>query len=55
MTLTMAFPRQAVATHGNGFRLFQPFWPLFRLPPVATGCERKALSEEGLFVKSSPG
>jgi hypothetical protein len=30
------------STHGNGFRLFEPFSPPRRLPPVATGCDRWA-------------
>jgi hypothetical protein len=47
--------RQLVATHGNGFRLFEPFSPPCHLPPVATSCDRSALSEEGLLVKFSAG
>ena len=34
-TLTTAFPRQPVATHGDGFRLFEPFSRPLHLPPVA--------------------
>jgi hypothetical protein len=49
----MAFVRQPVATHGNGFRAFLPFLPPFDLPAIATGCDRLALSEEGPFVTSS--
>jgi hypothetical protein len=33
---------QLVATHGNGFRQFEPFPPPFRLPPIATSCARSA-------------
>src|SRR6266480_2867404 len=39
--------RQRVATHGNGFGLFEPLFARSDLPPVATGCARSALSEEG--------
>jgi len=40
--LTMRSNPQAVAIHGNGFRLFEPFsWPL-RLLPIATGCNHEA-------------
>jgi hypothetical protein len=39
---TMAFLRQLMATHGNGFRLSEPFSTLPHLPPVATGCNRSA-------------
>jgi hypothetical protein len=46
LLLTMAFPRQPVATHGNAFRLFEPFLEASHLPPVATGlppgCHRVA-------------
>jgi hypothetical protein len=38
----MALPRQLVATHGNGFRLFVPFSRPFDLPLVAMGCDRSA-------------
>jgi hypothetical protein len=55
LLLTMAFPRQPVAAHGNGFGLFPPFSRPDHLPPVATDCDRWALSEEGLLVKSSAG
>jgi hypothetical protein len=34
--------RQLVATHGNGFRLSEPFLAPADLPPVATGCDRSA-------------
>jgi hypothetical protein len=37
-----AFLRQLMATHGNGFRLSEPFSTLPHLPPVATGCNRSA-------------
>ena len=47
--------RQLVATYGNGFRLSEPFSAPSHLPPVATGCDRWALSEEGLLVKFSAG
>jgi hypothetical protein len=47
----MAFLRQLMATHGNGFRLSEPFSMLPHLPPVAIGCNRSALSEEGPLVK----
>jgi hypothetical protein len=47
--------RQLVATDGNGFRLIPPFPGSSDLPPVATGCARWALSEEGLFVKCWAG
>jgi hypothetical protein len=33
--------RQPVATHGNGFRLFEPFLRLSHLPPVATALLHK--------------
>lgn len=42
MTLTMERLRQPVATHGNGFRLFEPFLRRSYLPPVAMGCDRWA-------------
>src|SRR5918996_6593001 len=45
--LTMERLRQPVATHGNGVRLFEPFLRPSHLLPVATGCDRWALSEEG--------
>jgi hypothetical protein len=51
----MRSDRQLVATHGNGFRQFEPFLPPLDLPLVATGCERLALSEEGPLVKFSAG
>jgi hypothetical protein len=38
--LTMVLPQQPVATHGNGFRLFQPISAQRDLPPVAIGCAR---------------
>jgi len=50
--LTMRSDRQPVATHGNGFGLFEPFSPPSHLRPVATGCDRSALSEEGPLVES---
>jgi hypothetical protein len=28
--------RQPVASHGNGFRLSEPFWGASHLPPIAT-------------------
>ncbi len=28
------------STHGNGFRLSEPFWARSDLPPIATGCDR---------------
>jgi hypothetical protein len=34
--------RQLVATHGNGFGLFEPFSRQSHLPPVAIGCDRSA-------------
>jgi hypothetical protein len=37
--LTMRPDRQPVATHGNGFGLFEPFSGQSHLPPVATGCD----------------
>ncbi len=40
--LTMDFPRQPVATRGNGFRLSEPISALSHLPLVATGCDRWA-------------
>ena len=40
--LTMAFPRQPVATHSNGFRLSEPLSASSLLRPVATGCDRWA-------------
>src|ERR687892_2843210 len=40
--LTMERPRQPVATHDNGVRLFEPFLRPSHLPPVATGCDRWA-------------
>ncbi len=40
--LTMAFLRQPVATHANGFCSFEPFSRPHHLPPVATGRERSA-------------
>src|SRR6266516_1629485 len=45
----MRSDRQLVATHGNGFRLSEPFSGPTHLP---TGCDRSALSEEGRLVKS---
>jgi hypothetical protein len=45
--------RQPVAAHGNGFRLFERLSAVVHLRPVATGCARWALSEEGPHVKSS--
>jgi hypothetical protein len=36
----MVLPQQPVATHGNGFRLFQPISAQRDLPPVAIGCAR---------------
>jgi integrase-like protein len=50
-TPSLPFLRQPVATHGNAFRLFGPFSRPLHLPPVATGCDRSALSEEGRLVK----
>jgi hypothetical protein len=44
----------SVATHGSGFRVFEPSAPLTDLPLIAAGCDRLALSEEGPRVKSSP-
>jgi hypothetical protein len=38
----MRSDRQLVATHGNGFRLSEPFSGPTPLPPVATGCDRSA-------------
>jgi hypothetical protein len=38
----MGFSRQLVATHGNAFRLFEPFITLSHLRPVAIGCNRWA-------------
>jgi hypothetical protein len=38
----LLFLRQLMATHGNGFRLSEPFSTLPHLPPVATGCNRSA-------------
>jgi hypothetical protein len=35
--LTMRSTRQLIAAHGNGFRVFQPFFRAFRF---ATGCHR---------------
>jgi hypothetical protein len=35
--LTMRTRRQPVATHGNGFRAFEPF---LGAPPLATDCHR---------------
>jgi hypothetical protein len=32
--------RQPVATHGNGFGLFLPFFRPSDLPLIATGCAR---------------
>ena len=40
--LTIERLRQLVATHGNGFRLSEPFWRASHLPPIATGCDRWA-------------
>jgi hypothetical protein len=34
--------RQLVATHGNGFGLFEPPSRPLDLPPVATSCDRWA-------------
>jgi hypothetical protein len=42
---------QLVATGGNGFGLISPFSRHSHLPPIATGCDRSALSEEGPVVK----
>jgi hypothetical protein len=42
MTLTMRTRSQPVATHGNGFPLFEPFLRLSHLAAVATGCDRSA-------------
>ena len=38
----MGFPRQLVASGGNGFGLFERFPRLLHLRPVATGCARWA-------------
>jgi hypothetical protein len=38
----MRSDRQLVATHGNGFRLFEPFLAASDLRPVAAGCDRSA-------------
>jgi hypothetical protein len=38
--LTMERYRQLVATHGNGFRVSEPFLAPSYLQPVATGCAR---------------
>ncbi len=40
--LTMERLRQLVATHGNGFRLFEPLSRAFYLLPVAPSCYRWA-------------
>jgi len=40
--LTMELLGQPMATHGNGFRLFQPFSRRAHLPPLAGGCDRSA-------------
>src|SRR5207247_11400807 len=40
--LTMERLRQPVATHGNGFRLFEPLSRAFHLRPIATGCNHGA-------------
>jgi hypothetical protein len=41
---TRAFPRQPVATHGNGFRVFRLFSRPSDLPPLAIGCDRWAVN-----------
>src|SRR6266516_3629031 len=51
--LTIKVRRQLDATDGNGFGLLEPFPRPSHLPPVAAGCARLALSEEGPVVKSS--
>jgi hypothetical protein len=38
--LTIAFPRQPVATGGNGFRSSEPLSSPLHLPPIATDCDR---------------
>jgi hypothetical protein len=40
LLLTIAPPRQAVATHRNSFRLFEPF--LSAVPSAAGCCDRSA-------------
>src|SRR5919198_1367256 len=45
--------RQAVATHGNAFRVFEPSSRLSHLPAIASSCNHGALSEEGPLVKLS--
>ena len=39
--LTILGARQLVATHGNGFGLFEPFSGQSHLPPVATALLHK--------------
>jgi hypothetical protein len=39
---TMRSLRQPVATHSNGFRLFDPILAPRHLPPLATGCNHGA-------------
>ena len=51
--LTMRSFRQLVATHGNSFGFLEPFIGRCYLRPVAIGCDRLALSEEGRLVKLS--
>jgi hypothetical protein len=51
----MRSTREPVATHGNGFGVIPPFSRLRDLPPLATGCNHGALSEEGLSVKLLAG
>jgi hypothetical protein len=45
----------AVGCRGLRNRLFERFWGRVTLRPVATGCARSALSEEGPLVKCSFG
>src|SRR5206468_7794914 len=46
--------RQAVATHGNGVRFFEPFSPPFHLRSVATSCDRASGPRTGPCRARSP-
>jgi hypothetical protein len=53
VVLAMRCETVAVGCQGLPIGLFERFSRASHLPPVATGCARWALSEEGPFVKSS--
>jgi hypothetical protein len=38
----MALPRQLAATHGNSFRVIEPYSTWRDLPLIAVGCDRSA-------------